>query len=49
MVNQLIFWFVMTLAALIWMVWHRFYRTETLGSVSARWLHEYRGDTHRQR
>jgi hypothetical protein len=48
-VIQLVVSFVVALVALIWMLWHRFGRPDPLGSVSARWLHEYRGETHRHR
>jgi hypothetical protein len=33
----------------IWVYHHRLFGANDLGSVSARWLHEYRSDSHQQR
>jgi hypothetical protein len=33
-------------AVMIWMYGHRALREDYLGTVSAQWLHEYRGETH---
>jgi hypothetical protein len=45
-VNPLLWVVVGTIAVMIWMYRHRRPREDDLGSVSARWLQEYRNETH---
>jgi hypothetical protein len=45
MVTQLLWLFGLGVAVMIW-TWHRRLLGEDLGTVSARWLHVYRSETH---